>query len=150
MLIPLLYYHRGATRGCCTPYNENIRGCCTPYQEGSRGCRTPYQGGVWGCCTTYQEGAWGCCSAALLHPLPYLITPGKGCSQPPPSPGRGCTIPGTSSIEVAAPPGIPLRGVRLCKTTDVLEFSSTLMEQRTLDARRVLLIKTIFRSASIS
>ena len=151
MLIPLLYYHRGATRGCCTPYNENIRGCCTPYQEGSRGCRTPYQGGVWGCCTTYQEGAWGCCSAALLHPLPYLITPGKGCStprQPPLSPGRGCTIPGTSSIEVAAPPGIPsvrgcrtpgthfgtLRGVRLCKTTDVLEFSSTLMEQRTLDA----------------
>ena len=103
----------------------------------------------------------------VLHPLPYLITPGKGCStprQPPPSPGRGCTIPGTSSIEVAAPPGIPsvrgcrtpgthfgtLRGVRLCKTTDVLEFSSTLMEQRTLDARRVLLIKTIFRCASIS
>ena len=41
-------------------------------------------------------------------------------------------------VEGAAPPGThfeTLRGVGLRKTTDVLEFSSTLMEQRTLDAR---------------
>ena len=41
----------------------------------------------------------------------------------------------------AAPPGTyfgTLRSVGLRKTTDVLEFSSTLMEQRTLDARGVL------------
>ena len=48
-------------------------------------------------------------------------------------------------VKGAAPPGTyfgTLRGVGLRKTTDVLEFSSTLMEQRTLDAKRVLLIKT--------
>ena len=136
MLIPLLYYHRGATRGCCTPYNENIRGCCTPYQEGSRGCRTPYQGGVWGCCTTYQEGAWGCCSAALLHPLPYLITPGKGCStprQPPPLPrqrvhhprhllDRGCiTPPASPPLGGAAPLALTLA------PSEVFDFAKLLM-----------------------
>ena len=46
-----------------------------------------------------------------------------------------------SLAEGAAPPGThfgTLRGVGLRKTTDVLEFSSTLMEQRTLDTRGVL------------
>ena len=39
----------------------------------------------------------------------------------------------------------------LWNITDVLEFSSTLMEQRTLDARRVLLIKTkLILTSSIS
>ena len=44
-------------------------------------------------------------------------------------------------VEGAAPPGThfgTLRGVGLRKTTDVLEFLSALMEQRTLDARGVL------------
>ena len=44
-------------------------------------------------------------------------------------------------VKGAAPPGTyfgTLRSVGLRKTTDVLEFSSTLMEQRTLDARGVL------------
>ena len=47
----------------------------------------------------------------------------------------------TPLVEGAAPPGThfgTLRSVGLRKTTDVLEFSSTLMEQRTLDARGVL------------
>ena len=131
MLIPLLYYHRGATRGCCTPYNENIRGCCTKRVPGGA---APLTEGVSGGAAPLTKRVPG--GAAVQHcctPYLTLLPPGK-----PPSPGRGCTIPGTSSIEVAAPPGIPLRGVRLCKTTDVLEFSSTLMEQRTLDARGVI------------
>ena len=36
------------------------------------------------------------------------------------------------------PLALTLRSVGLRKTTDVLEFSSTLMEQRTVDARGVL------------
>ena len=55
------------------------------------------------------------------------------CSTPP--------TPRTPLVEGAAPPGTyfgTLRGVGLRKTTDVLEFSSTLMEQRTLGARGVL------------
>ena len=60
------------------------------------------------------------------------------CSTPP---VKGAAPPGTPLVEGAAPPGThfgTLRGVGLRKTTDVLEFSSTLMEQRTLDARGVL------------
>ena len=56
-------------------------------------------------------------------------------------PGKGCSTPRHPLVEGAAPPGThfgTLRGVGLRKTTDVLEFSSTLMEQRTLDARGVL------------
>ena len=44
-------------------------------------------------------------------------------------------------VKGAAPPGTyfgTLRSVGLRKTTDVLEFSRKLMEQRTLDARGVL------------
>ena len=51
--------------------------------------------------------------------------------------------PRTPLVEgAAAPPGTHfgnLRSVGLRKTTDVLEFSSTLMEQCTLDARGVLI-----------
>ena len=63
-------------------------------------------------------------------------------------PVRGCSTPPHPLVEGAAPPGThfsTLRGVGLCKTTDVLEFSSTLMEQRTLDVRGVL-IEDIFDS----
>ena len=56
-------------------------------------------------------------------------------------PGKGCSTPQHPLVEGAAPPGThfgTLRGVGLRKTTDVLEFASALMEQRTLDARGVL------------
>ena len=36
--------------------------------------------------------------------------------------------------------GKNLKAVELRKTTDVLEYSSTLIEQRTLDARGVLIV----------
>ena len=56
-------------------------------------------------------------------------------------PVKGAAPPRTPLVEGAAPPGIyfgTLRRVGLRKTTDVLEFSSALMEQRTLDTRGVL------------
>ena len=61
--------------------------------------------------------------------------------QHPPVKGAAPPRPHTPLVEGAAPPGThfgTLRSVGLCKTSDVLEFSSTLMEQRTLDARGVI------------
>ena len=139
-----------------------------PLPRGFQGVPHPLPRGCLGVLHHLPRGCLGVlqCSTAAPLTLPYYPRERVQHSPPaPPSPGRGCTIPGTSSIEVAAPPGLPsvrgcrtpgthfgtLRGVRLCKTTDVLEFSSTLMEQRTLDARRVLLIKTkLILTSSIS
>ena len=60
----------------------------------------------------------------LLHPL---CTPYKPVLHPP-----------ALEVHPLAPPRT-LKGVGLWNITDVLEFPSTLMEQRTLDARGVLL-----------
>ena len=149
--------------GGAAPPTMKISGGAAPLTKRVPGGAAPLTKGVSGGAAPLTKRVPG--GAAPLT-LPYYPRERVQHSPPaPPSPGRGCTIPGTSSIEVAAPPGIPsvrgcrtpgthfgtLRGVRLCKTTDVLEFSSTLMEQRTLDARRVLLIKTkLILTSSIS
>ena len=76
---------------------------------------------------------WNC---GLQHP------PGKGCSTPlvegaaPPS--RGSSTPWQRVQHPLALILAPSEVLDFAKTTDVLEFSSTLMEQRTLDARGVL------------
>ena len=70
----------------------------------------------------------GCTSfAPPLHPL---------CT-----PYHRCCTPRLWRCTPLAPPRT-LTGVGLWNITDVLEFPSTLMEQRTLDARGVLLIMT--------
>ena len=93
--------------------------------------------GIWnyGITELWNYGIMKLWNYGLQHP------PGKGCSTPlvegaaPPS--RGSSTPWQREqhplAEGAAPPGThfgTLRGVGLRKTTDVLEFSSTLMEQR--------------------
>ena len=111
-----------------------------PLPRGFQGVPHPLPRGCLGVLHHLPRGCLGVlqCSTAAPLTLPYYPRERVQHSPPapPPSPGRGCTIPGTSSIEVAAPPGIPsvrgcrtpgthfgtLRGVRLCKTTDVLEF----------------------------
>ena len=91
----------------------------------------------------------------MQHPLPPPVKDAALLADPPPNPpAEGAPSPGIPSVRGCRNPGThfgTLRGVRLRKTTDVLEFSSTLMEQRTLDARRVLLIKTkLILTSSIS
>ena len=130
--------------GGAAPPTMKISGGAAPLTKRVPGGAAPLTKGVSGGAAPLTKRVPG--GAAVQHcctPYLTLLPPGKGAAlpaSPPPSPGRGCTIPGTSSIEVAAPPGIPsvrgcrtpgthfgtLRGVRLCKTTDVLEFSSTL------------------------
>ena len=59
----------------------------------------------------------------------------------------GAAPPGFGGAPLLHPP-CTLKGVGLWNITDVLEFSSTLMEQRTLDARGVLLEKCATREQS--
>ena len=80
------------------------------------------------CCTPLLPLTLG--GAPPLHPL---CTP----FAPPLHPYHRCCTPRLWRCTPLAPPRT-LTGVGLWNITDVLEFPSTLMEQRTLDARGVL------------
>ena len=72
----------------------------------------------------------------MLHPP---APPGFGGCTPFATPITGAAPPGFGGAPPIAPPRT-LKGVGLWNITDVLEFPSTLMEQRTLDARGLLIV----------
>ena len=87
------------------------------------------------CCTPLLPLTLG--GAPPLHPL---CTPFAPPLHPLCTPYHRCCTPRLWRCTPLAPPRT-LTGVGLWNITDVLEFPSTLMEQRTLDARGVLLLK---------
>jgi len=84
------------------------------------------------CCTPLLPLTLG--GAPPLHPL---CTPFAPPLRPLCTPYHRCCTPRLWRCTPLAPPRT-LTGVGLWNITDVLEFPSTLMEQRTLDARGVL------------
>ena len=95
------------------------------------------------CCTPLLPLTLG--GAPPLHPL---CTPFAPPLHPLCTPYHRCCTPRLWRCTPLAPPRT-LTGVGLWNITDVLEFPSTLMEQRTLDARGVLLEKGVVSAVNI-
>ena len=108
----------GGARGCATPQLGGARGCAPPSLGGARGAAPPILGGARGCAPLslgVQRGARGAHHPAL------------GASKCAP-PTWTCT---SKQVQLGG-----------CSLVYNDEFSSTLMEQRTLDAIGVLIIST--------
>ena len=108
----------GGARGCATPQLGGARGCAPPSLGGARGAAPPILGGARGCAPLslgVERGARGAHHPAL------------GASKCAP-PTWTCT---SKQVQLGG-----------CSLVYNDEFSSTLMEQRTLDAIGVLIIST--------